>query len=198
MPFRSEIDDGRAGNRVEMGIARLSADRRNKGAGQLVVDKLILQQRGEHPGEMEACADGEVPAPCDVGRVVADGPVESASGLKCERMVKNPVMAAARSATLAVLATAGPAAKRRTRSWVTGQRELRHLQSRCAQPRLAQSVLTRRGTGAAKRAMCKLIDRRGGRCGGRRSRLRSRKTGRDQARDYQQTCAPDRRYQTGE
>ena len=36
--------------------------------------------------------------------------------------------------------------------------------------------------------MCKLIDRRGGRCGGRRSRLRSRKTGRDQARDYQQSA----------
>ena len=91
---------------LKWAFARLSADRRNECARQLVVDELILQQRGEHPGEAEACADGEVPAPCNVGRVVADRAVESSSGFKCQA-VKHLMVATGLTA-LAVLARRRP------------------------------------------------------------------------------------------
>ena len=79
---------------------------RDKRAGELVVEKLVLRQQREAFGEMQSAADVEVAAPGNVRAVIADGRVEA--GAEVERQVAGAVKPAV---ILAAMACARPAGR---------------------------------------------------------------------------------------
>src|ERR1700722_15641580 len=104
-----QVDDRRSGYCVDMRVASRGPGRafsRDERARQLIVHKLIFEQRGKHFREVEARTQREIPAPRNVWGVVANRGVESTTGLE-RQAVKHPMMAPA-SAALAVLARGSP------------------------------------------------------------------------------------------